>query len=233
MAERVESEGNSQSPPRRRAWIALGALTVFALVYAGVRSAERAAVDDRAIRAQLDEHGALRPAAEVASAIRAMRLVTVEIETTATSRREHESWRGDVSASVRAPVRLHFGTDLSRMRVDAVSLSPITGTYVVRVPPPERIAAEVDAGAEAADVRVGWGRLRTRAGEYWLGQARRGLSAEARRLSLAPADAARVRDMTRQQVASLVGRIVGPRSSVTVVFEDELPAGLAGTGERP
>lgn len=233
MTDPAQTCGDSPPLPRRRAWIALGALAVFVLVYAGVRSAERAATDDRAIRAQLDEHGALRPAAEVERAVRAMRLVTVQVETTATSRRAHESWRGDVSASVRAPVLLHFGTDLSRMRVDAVSLSPITGACVVRVPPPERIAAEVDGSDETTDVRVGWGRLRTRAGEYWLGQARRGLAAEARRLSLAPADAERVRAMTREQVASLVRRIVGPRVAVTVLFDDELPPGLAGAGDRP
>ncbi len=204
-------------------WLALCAAAVFGLTAGYMRSLERRALECRAIRDQIDETGRLRPAAEVAAAVRAMKLVTVEIDTSATAEREHESWRGDVSATVKAPVRLLFGTDLSRLDARAVALSPLTRAYHVRVPPPERIATEVDTGEEEAEVRVGWARLRTRAGEYWLGQARRGLYDEARRLMLPPEQVIEVRRATLQQVEALMRRIVGPGAAVTVVFDDDLP----------
>ncbi len=197
------------------------AAAVFGLTAAYLRSLECRALECRPIRDQIDRAGRLRPAAEVAQAVRAMKLLTIEIDTSATAEREHESWRGDVSASVKAPVRLLFGTDLSRLEAHAVALSPITRSYLVHVPPPERIATEVDTGQEEAEVKVGWARLRTRAGEYWLGQARRGLYEEATRLMLPPEQAIEVRRATREQVEMLVRKIVGPGAAVAIVFDDE------------
>jgi hypothetical protein len=168
---------------------------------------------------QLDA-GRLRPVAEVATLAAALKLVTVEVETTAKSERTSESWRGDVTASVKAPTRLLFGTDLSALRVDQVALSPLSGAYLVRVPPPTRVATEVDGGQEEAKVDVGWARTRSIAGEYWLGQARKGLYDEARRLALSPEDAVRVRETTREQVAALLKKVVGA-APVRVAFEDE------------
>jgi hypothetical protein len=153
-----------------------------------------------------------------------MKMVAVEIDTSATATREHESWRGDVSARVTVPVRLLFGTDLSRLRIDSVAVSPVAGSYIVRVPRPERLATEVDGSQETVDVRVGWLRLRSMSGEYWLGQARVGLYEEARRLLLSPEDAAAVREVTRDQVASLVRKVTGS-APLTVLFEDEGPGG--------
>jgi hypothetical protein len=201
---------------RQTVILALLASVVFATTAGYLRWLER-----RAATPALDDQfaaGRLRPVAEVARKIKAMKLVTVEVETRATSEQAHESWRGDVHASVRAPVRLLFGTDLSR--VDSVTFGPLAGEYRVRVPRPERIATEVDGGQEESRVSVGWLRLRSRAGEYWLGRARTGLYEEARRLMLSPDDAAEVRETTRRQVADLVRRLVGP-ARVTVVFDDE------------
>lgn len=239
MNAEAESENRRGRTPRwraawsSRAWTLACAAAVFALTAWLLCSMEARATDGRAIRDQLDERGHLRPIAEVAAAVRAMKLVTVEIDTSATARRAHESWRGDVSARVQAPVRLLFGTDLSALDVDAFASSPLTRAYLVRVPTPTRIATEVDGGREEASVHVGWGRFRTRAGEYWLGQARRGLYDEARRLGLSPEHAEEVRRTSREQVAALVKKIVGPDATVHVVFTDETGTAVAGTGGEP
>jgi hypothetical protein len=211
-------------PSVQNAWLLACAGIVFGATWLYLRSVERRALECAPIRDQIDRAGRLRPTADVARAVKAMKLVTIEIDTAATAERDHESWRGDVSASVTAPVRLLFGTDLSRMEADAVSASPLTRHYVVRIPPPERIATEVDTGQEDATVKVGWARLRTRAGEYWLGQARRALYEEARRLMLPPDQAAAVRHETREQVAAMVRGLVGPGAPVTVLFADEAGA---------
>jgi hypothetical protein len=167
-----------------------------------------------------------RPLADITSAVQSMKLVTVEIDTKVKVERGDTSWRGDVSASLEVPVRLHYGTDLSKLSVDSISFSTLAGEYggyVVRVPPPTRIATEIFGEQEAAAVKTGWMRLRSRAGEYWLGQARKDASGEARELELLPEDAERVRRVTREQVEALVRSIVGDKADVAVVIE-ETPA---------
>jgi hypothetical protein len=71
---------------------------------------------------------------------------------------------------------------------------------------------------EDTEVRLGWARLRSRAGEYYLGLARKALHEEAQRMTLGPDDAAMVRRTTREQVADVVRRIAGPGSEVEVVY---------------
>jgi hypothetical protein len=205
---------------RFRAGLLAAGAALFVAMAPYLRQVERAVAAGAGVRDQLDA-GRLRPAADVARAVAAMKLVTVEVETSATAEREHESWRGDVRASVTAPARVLFGVDLSRLDAHRVWFSPASRAYLVRVPAPERVATEVDGGQETARVEVGWLRARSIAGEYWLGQARRGLYDEARRLSLSPGQAEMVRERTREQVASLVARVVGPGAGVRVVFEDE------------
>lgn len=204
---------------RFRLGLAGAAAAVFLGLMAYMRAVEGRIVAGAAVSDQMDA-GRLRPAAEVATLGAALKLVSVEVETRATAERMNESWRGDVRATVEAPTRLLFGTDLSGMTSDAVALSPLSRSYLMRVPPPSRIATEVDGGQEETSVEVGWGRTRSIAGEYWLGQARKGLYDEARRLSLSPEDAIRVREMTREQVGLLLRKIVGG-APVRVVFTDE------------
>jgi hypothetical protein len=167
-----------------------------------------------------------RPLADTARLIRDLKLVTVEIRTTVDSQRTDQSWRGDVHATVSAPVRLLYGCDLSAVVADADSsaaawLRPnlLTGGYTLRVPRPERIAAEIDGQAQHTDVRVGWGRFRDLAGEYHLGQARAGLHEAARRLEPTPAQRRQIEQMTREQLVALVRAISG-ESRITVEFFD-------------
>lgn len=172
------------------------------------------------VRAQAALEPPPRPLAEVTTALRTMKLVAVEIDTTVSLQRGDSSWRGDVAAKLEVPVRLSYGTDLSTLRSESIGFSPlVAGGYVIRVPRPTRISTEVFSENEKAEVEVGWMRLRTRAGEYYLGQARKDAAAAARELVLRPEDARKVEEVTREQVGALVKSIVGERVPVRVEFE--------------
>jgi hypothetical protein len=74
---------------------------------------------------------------------------------------------------------------------------------------------------EAPQVQAGWLRLRSMAGEYYLSQARKDASDEARELVLLPQDAAKVEEVTREQVGALVRSIVGKDAEVEVVYKKD------------
>ena len=95
-----------------------------------------------------------------------------------------------------------------------------SGAYLVRIPPPERIATEVYSSDEDIKVQLGWMRFRSLSGEYHLGLARRDLHDRAVEVTLSPEDAAMVRRTTLEQVASLVRSVVGERVAVQVVFDE-------------
>ncbi len=117
-------------------WAGLGAGVLFVALAVVLREGQVRAVE--AVRQNQELQGATPPkdVGEVSRALASMKLVTVEVETKVKVRRGEESWRGDVSAEVEAPVKLLFGTDLSRMKVSGAAWSPVTGAYVVRVPRP-------------------------------------------------------------------------------------------------
>jgi hypothetical protein len=200
-----------------RFWIVMALLcgALFGVLCAFMRGQQARALAD------LPDSAHARPPAEVASALRAMKLVTVEVDSAVTVQRGDASWRGDVSAKVTVPVRLSYGTDLSAMSVAGVGYTPLGGAYVVRVPRPTRIATEIFGDKEKAQVEAGGLRLRSRAGEYYLGLARRDASEAARELELLPDDARRVTQTTREQVERLVKSVVGDSARVRVVFEGE------------
>jgi hypothetical protein len=228
------SEGGGAA--RRSGVVVVGtAAAMFIALAAYLRSVERTVVRAAA------EAGAAGPAAAAAGAgevappvagvrraVRAMRLVTVQVDTVVASSAADESWRGDVTATLRAPARLYYGTDLSGLGDGAVAYNAVLNEFVVRVPRPVRIATEVYAEEGTPTVRTGWGRLRTRAGEYYLGLARRALTDRARAVVLSPAEHERVERLTREQIAGLVRAIAGEGARVSVVFEDG-PAGRGAT----
>lgn len=178
--------------------------------------------------------GAVPQVAEIDRALDAMSLVTVILETRVTSAARDESWRGDVDARVIVPVRLFFGTDLASARVTVADLGPVSRVYTIHAPPPQRLATELITGGEQTSVSLGWLRYRTRAGEYYLGQARKALSEQAAALVLDEDQSAQVRTSTRQRVESLVRLVLGPADAdcarVNVVFDDET---TGGTGVTP
>lgn len=201
--------------------VALATL-VFAGLYGLMRGMEARAIHNPSIRDQLLASGQARPVADVARTIARMALVTAEVHTSVRAETSNDSWRGTAVASVEAPVILHYGVDVSQFDVANVGFSPATSSYLIRIPPPRRISTEVCGDDESTDVRVGWARLRTRAGEYYLGQARKNLYTRAREITLSQADAIKVRETTRTQVEEAVRLIVGRDSPVTVIFDDSI-----------
>lgn len=206
------------SPPKSAAVLAL-AFALAAGLAGWMRSMEREVTR----RATLDgtDPGTFppRPVAEVVSAVAAMKLITVQIDTHVEVASTDTSWRGDVAAKVKVPVRLHYGTDLAAIDASGIAYSPLRGMYILRIPRPTRLSTEI-IGAESSEVETGWLRLRSRAGEYHLGLARKAVADQARRMTLSDADADKVQSTTREQVASLVRSIVGERAMVHVLFKD-------------
>lgn len=220
VRDRVQEGGGNRT--RRLAAAAIAAVLVFGVGVVVMRRLEAGARNPAWLAAQIDEAGRLRPVAEVARMLRRTQLVTVEIRSRVTAEILNESWRGDVTATVEAPVRLLYGTDLSAIgERGGAWLSPISREYVLRIPPPTRLAAEVMTEDESPRVSVGWLRFRTWSGEYFLGQARRVLHERACEMVQSAEQAEEVRRATREQVTKLVRGLVGPGREVVVVFEDE------------
>jgi len=220
MSSRAHTESGR---PRK-----LGVVTLLAgLAIAGglawyLHGVEESVLQSAKAQAELDSDKPPRPLAEVTQAVRSLKLVTVEIDTKVKVERGDSSWRGDVQASIESPVRLSYGTDLSRMQADGVTYSPLLGhgAYVIKVPRPTRISTEVFNAKANELVNTGWLRLRSRAGEYYLSQARKDVPEEARELVLLPEDAAKVEQVTKEQVTSLIKTIVGDKPDVLVLFGD-------------
>lgn len=206
---------------RQAAYAGIAALAVIVGTRLSLRALEHDALDEVAL---IESEGAgPMQAAHVLGSIRKLKLVTVELATHANSSSAEESWRGDVRATVDAPVKLHYGTDLSRLKAESLRVGPLGNSWVITVPAPERVATEVFGEREQTDVRVGWMRSRAVAGEKHLGMARRDLYEAARRLAISQEQMERVRGQTREQVAQLMRSIVGPFAVVRVRFEDEVP----------
>lgn len=211
----------------------LGA-AVFLAIALTVRNAERSASarylqNDGAAGARTDQPGEV---ARVEQALKAMQLVAVVIETSVTSTKADESWRGDVTAKVTVPVRLLFGSDLQHAKVSRVELGPLGRSVQIIAPVPKRLGAEIDTVKESTDLSLGWLRFRTRAGEYTLGQARKGLSAAVDELTLTVEQQQSVREQTRERISELLrlcltgeARTTGLSISeprIDVLFDDEL-----------
>jgi len=174
------------------------------------------------------------PAAHVAAALSTMKLVTVEIDTTVNVQRGDDNWRGTVTAQVSVPVRLHFGTDLAGLQAAHIGVGPLGPTHglVVTVPKPTRLATDVFSEHETTAIEAGGLRLRSRAGEYYLGIARRDAAEAARNMVLAPDDAIEVERRTAKQVETVVRTIVGRDVPVAVRFTDVLPSTSAAATEK-
>lgn len=172
------------------------------------------------IAEQLDSAGRLRPLVDVQAAVRAMELVTMRLSGTVTKTVSDRRWRGDVEASVEAPVTYLYGVDLSEIESTDICLDPFSHTYLIRIPPPHRLAVEVNPARASETVTVTGTRLRTRAGEYMLGLARRDLYEEACRAVLSPAKMKEIHEESRRRVEELVAAVCGPDASVEVGFHD-------------
>jgi hypothetical protein len=201
--------------------LAVLALATFAAVFVINRVREAAAATEAMAVVAMAAAERVDPL-QVLSLARSMKLVTVEIVSSITVKREDDSWRGDIEASVKTPVRLHYGIDLSKLEPESIAIgSPVdgVGVLVVRVPRPTRVAAEIIAGEEVTSVDVGWGRTRSRAGEYYLGLARRDLPEELQKLTLTAEQQKQVDRESLERVHELITRIVGGNIKVVVGYE--------------
>lgn len=164
------------------------------------------------------------PSEDVAAALVAMKLITVEIDTSVTVQRGDRNWRGSIQATVNVPVRLRYGTDLSRLTSKQIVFSPIaedrSGLLVIEIPKPTLLGTEIFAENEHVEVDAAGLRFRSMSGEYYLGLARRDVAEAARALKLTAADAEKVEAMTRQQMNALVSRIAGDTVHVIVRFAE-------------
>ncbi len=158
---------------------------------------------------------------DITQSLRAMKLVAVELRTSVQSSSRDDSFLGSINAEVNAPVILHFGVDLEQLDPARVLFSPIHHAYLIRLPPPARLAVEVLGQFEQARVSTGWLRRRASEGEHHLGIARRDLHLRAQQLTPDPEQLRQIREETRERVAELVRKITGPSSLVSVRFEDD------------
>lgn len=153
---------------------------------------------------------------EVGRMLEAMDLVSVVLGVTVRSEAIDSSWRGEVSAQVSVPARLYYGVDLKTARVERRTLGPGVEQFVVTVDRPKRLAGELVTGLEKTDLTLGWLRFRSRAGEYYLGAARKGLSGALDALVLSGADMASVEEQSRERIVSLVRMVAGRGALVEV-----------------
>jgi hypothetical protein len=103
-------------------------------------------------------------------------------------------------------------------------MGKILGMYEITIPHPTRIAAEVDGSHPVEEVvEVTGARFRSRAGEYYLGLARKEIYDEARKNALPQETMDEVYSKTREQVETLVHRFVGPSAQVRVKFKEQRP----------
>jgi hypothetical protein len=186
-----------------------------------LHSQQQEVVSSTRIEAQFDENGKLRPLAEVVETTRALKLVTVIVNSKVRTRVRDERWRGTASAEVEAPVRYVYGVDLAGLDPGAIRMGNILGMYEITIPHPTRIAAEVDGSHPVEEiVEVTGSRFRSQAGEYYLGLARKEIYDKARKSSLPPEVMEQIDAQTREQVEVLVRRFVGPSAEVRVKYKE-------------
>lgn len=158
----------------------------------------------------------------LASSIRALKLVTVELTIDVSSEKSESSLTGSVSAKLTAPAVLRFGTDLSELSTSGIVLSPINKLYVITVPPPTRISAEAMGQFAKADVKTTGLYSRATDGERVLGELRRDLQLRAAQASPSDEQLETIRKSTREQVRDLIAKLVGKDQGVNVRFTDEI-----------
>ncbi len=211
--------------PSSRGVLRLGvALAVLSLVVV-IGSVMYAARAERKFAQQALALRTISPDA-VARAARVLKLVTIEVtDVVRLKEADRSSFRPDVEAAVELPVRLSFGLDLSAMdatwvRVQTPGLSGVQTTrpiVVVRVPRPTRLAAEPITKDERATVT----RSLLRFGEEaFLDKLRLQASQAANQLELGPKEQARVEEMTKAQLQTLLRAILRDEADIVVEYAD-------------
>jgi hypothetical protein len=209
-------------PVRRAPWtmLVVGGLIFSGLAYY-MHAQQQQILSTSRVDSQLDENGKLRPLAEVIETTRALKLVTLIVNSKVRTKVRDERWRGSAQAEVEAPVRYVYGVDLAGLDPGAIRMGNILGLYEITIPRPTRIATEVDGSRPVEEiVEVTGTRFRSQAGEYYLGLARKEIYDQARKNNLPPETMEKINDETREQVEALVRRFVGPSAEVRVKYKD-------------
>jgi hypothetical protein len=202
-------------------------LAVFVPLAVFMRATQQEAIQQGVAAMQTDPD-VTRRIAQVRSAVAALKLITVEIDTTVQVSRGDENWRGSIQATVEVPVRLRYGVNLAEIGKDDVVHSTLgggpAGLLVISLPQPTLLGTEVFTEHERTSIISKGIRFKSMSGEHFLGLARRDAAAAARALLLRPEDAARVRDITVKQVQELVHRFFGSDIETQVRFAFEASA---------
>lgn len=187
-------------------------LAVFLPLAVFMRATQQEAIQ-QGIAAMTVDADVTRRVAQVRSAVAALKLITVEIDTTVQVSRGDENWRGSIQATVEVPVRLRYGVNLAQVGPNDVVHSALgggpAGLLVITLPQPSLLGTEVFTEQERTSITSKGIRFKSMSGEHFLGLARRDAAAAARGLLLRAEDAARVRDITVTQVRELVRRFFG------------------------
>jgi hypothetical protein len=162
------------------------------------------------------------PTAQVLSATRELKLLTVSIESTVTTTKADDSWRGTASATIQVPVKYHFGVDLSKIDDRNLFYNPLTQIQTLTIPPPSLLAIEIDGSHPIAErIEVSGLRFKKLSGAEQLNLAQKSLYDAARKQTLPQKDLDQIRLATRTQIESSLARIVGSPTHLRVKFVDE------------
>lgn len=171
-----------------------------------------------------DREGTWGEPDEALKALRALRLVTVEMHAPVRVACRDENWRGVAEAMIEAPTRLLFGVDLSGLSRSSLSFGD-HGLVLVTIPRPSLQAIELDMSRPREEVTVSGLRLRSRSGVSQLSRARLEIYEAAQRLALTSETERLVAETTLAQVAALFRDTLGEKRSVIVQY----PLTLAAT----
>jgi hypothetical protein len=225
MSDNTVSPTSANTPKRRRfdwlAYLLIAAIIAIPLVVIVLRQ-QRMVVPVEAWVSDVDEQGRVRPLAEVMTVAREMKLITMSVSSTVRATVTDARWRGTASATVEAPVKYSFGVDLSELEPEAFRYDFISQRYLITLPPPKMLAAEVDGSHPIREViEVSGTRFKSLAGRDQLVLAQKAIYDEARRQSLPKKQREEIRSATREQVAMMIERFVGPKYQVKVTYSDD------------
>jgi hypothetical protein len=162
------------------------------------------------------------PPAQVLRATRELKLLTISIESTVTATKLDDSWRGTASATVQAPVKYHFGVDLSKIDDRNLSYNPLTQIQTLTILPPALIAIEVDGSHPITErIDVTGLRFKKLSGADQLNLAQKALYESARKQTLPKPELDKIRLATRDQIERSLAPILGHSTRLRVKFIDE------------